>query len=157
MLDNIKNLPKLYKKLWERRNIPAELLTYSKPIYIYGKSGVGKTCLSISLLSNLSARKDIFGKSVTPKYLYISYPQLMYEEFSSRTAILKTFPQYDGILLDDFVPDNSTNNLFFIIVDLCYTKEIPLFITSNYDYKLFDAQPHIARRLQPYILKKEIQ
>lgn len=158
MLDNIKNLPLLYKEIWEQRPVPSQLVklyqSYHKPLYIYGKSGAGKTCLSISLLLTIPPKLTVTGAPASQKFLYISFPQLMYEDFGVRNDIIKSLIQYNGILLDDFVPDNNNNTLFFIIIDVCFTRKIPLFITSNYDYKVFDSQPHIARRLVPFFINK---
>lgn len=153
---NIINLPPLYKEIWEKRPIPSALLSYQqdyKPIYIYGKSGAGKTCLAISLLTTVPPKLTVLGTPAAQKFLYVSYPQLSYDEYATRNAVIRNIKQQDGVLLDDFVPD-GTNALFFIIVDICYTSKIPLFVTSNYDAKVFVSQPHIARRLTPFNINK---
>ena len=132
--------PRICKDLLESewvKNIPSKLI--SESIFIYGKTGKGKTILACKLLLDL-IKKDYFSHSIGT-YNFISIPVLMQqlkEGFQNNIGdkILSNLNIVDILVLDEFgftKPSDWALQILYLLINHRYEQGKQTIITSNND------------------------
>lgn len=100
-----------------------------KWIYLYGKTGSGKTYAS-SCIANYLIEKGYSCKLTS--FIKIEYK--MSQEFYSRSMLIDELMSYDLLIIDDYKAERNTqsvNEIIYAIINGRYEKNKPVLITSN--------------------------
>lgn len=119
-------------------------------ILLSGKSGCGKTHLSLALANNLLKKKEVAVVYMPYRDIITSLKQNMTdEEYYKRT--LTKYQKAEVLLIDDLLKGKITEsdvNIMFELINYRYLNRLPMIISTEFDQrKLLDFDEAIGSRI----------
>jgi DNA replication protein DnaC len=115
-------------------------LTYSETgLYLYGKSGVGKTIFSCFYLLGLLKTQSDLNKMFfinTTDLLFKFKASYIHRSDETETELIEKYSKAKLLILDDFGIDKITDwsfQMLYVLINNRYENMLPTIFTSNHD------------------------
>ncbi len=119
-------------------------------ILLSGKSGCGKTHLSLALANNLLKKKEVAVVYMPYRDIITSLKQNMLDEDYYRKTLAK-YQKAEVLLIDDLLKGKITEsdvNIMFELINYRYLNRLPMIISTEYGQrKLLDFDEAIGSRI----------
>lgn len=119
-------------------------------ILLSGKSGCGKTHLSLALANNLLKKKEVAVVYMPYRDIITSIKQNMLDESYYKKTLSK-YQNAEVLLIDDLLKGNVTKadvNIMFELINYRYLNRLPMIISTEADQrKLLDFDEAIGSRI----------
>lgn len=119
-------------------------------ILLSGKSGCGKTHLSLALANNLLKKKEVAVVYMPYRDVITSLKQNMTDEEYYKKTLTK-YQKAEVLLIDDLLKGGTTKsdvNIMFELINYRYLNRLPMIISTEFDQrKLLDFDEAIGSRI----------